>query len=411
MGQLISHYGNMPTRWVLVLVSWWWCQNLCATESTDWPNYRGPNYNGVSQERKLKSGELKKLWEANVNTGFSGVTVVDGFLYTMGNKKEKDIIYCLDANTGEKIWEYSYACKLDPNLYEGGPNATPTVYETKVYTLSREGHMYCIDAKTGKAFWARFAKEDFETSPPTWGFSGSPVVMGQVVIYNVGSAGLALDKDTGKSVWSSGGDLAGYATPVPYTLYDHTWVAIFTGNRLLGINPKTGEELWNYDWKTSYKVNAADPIFFNNYAFISSGYNTGCTLIDISKSEPEEVWTNKQIRNQFSSSVLWRGHIYGIDGNVNRRNKLVCIELASGELKWRSKATGFGSLIVADNKLVILNEEGYLIIAEARSSKYKELSRRRVLLGKCWTAPTVANGKLFARNADGVLVCLDIKEE
>ena len=411
MRQLVQHYTNVSKLCLLVLVALLYSRNVFAVESTDWPNYRGPNHDGVSHERRLKGDELKKLWEANVNTGFSGITVVDDRLYTMGNKKEKDIIYCLDANTGKKIWEYSYGCKLDPNLYEGGPNATPTVYENKVYTLSREGHMYCIDAKTGKAFWGRFAKEDFETSPPTWGFSGSPVAMGQVVIYNVGSAGLALDKDTGKSIWSSGGDLAGYATPVPYTLYDHTWVAIFAGERLVGVNPKDGEELWNYDWKTSYKVNAADPVFFNNYAFVSSGYNTGCTLIDISKSEPEEIWTNKQLRNQFTSSVLWRGHIYGIDGNVNRRNKLVCLELASGELKWRSKATGFGSLIVADNKLVILNEEGYLIIVEARSNKYKELSRRRVLLGKCWTAPTISNGKLFARGADGVLICLDMKKE
>ena len=382
---------------------------LEVSHAADWPHYRGLNYDGISREKNLKIEKLDKLWEAKVNTGFSGITVANGFAYTMGNKGGKDIVYCLNANTGKIVWKYTYACKLDPNLYEGGPNATPTIDDGKVYTLSREGHMYCIDAETGKASWGRFAQEDFNAKPPQWGFSGSPTVMGDIVLYNVGSTGLALDKNTGKQIWNSGGENAGYATPIPYTLYDHTWVALFTADRLVGVNPKNGEELWEYEWLTSYKVNAAVPIFFNNFVFISSGYNTGCTLIDISKAEPKEVWMNKKIRNQFSSSVLWRGNIYGVDGNVNRRNRLVCLELASGLTKWRSKSLGFGSLILADGNLIVLNEEGYLIFIEARSDKYNELNRRRILTGKCWTVPTVSNGKIYARNAEGMLVCLDMK--
>ena len=404
------HFSGIIISGLFVVMGCWGYLSSEASESSGWPCFRGPNHDGISLEKNLKTDKLKKLWGAKVNTGFSGIIVVDGNLYTMGNKKDRDIVYCLDAKNGKIVWKYDYGCKLDPNLYEGGPNATPTFYENKIYTLSREGHMYCLDAKTGKAYWARFAQDDFEIKPPTWGFSGSPLVMDNKVLYNLGSAGLALDKDTGREIWSSGGGVSGYATPVPYTIYEHTWVAFFGAKALIGVNPKNGKKLWQYPWKTSYKINAADPIFFNNYAFISSGYNTGCALIDISKKKPEEVWVAKKVlRNQFSSSVLWRGHIYGIDGNVNRRNKFTCLELASGAVKWSSKSIGFGSLIIADNKLIILNEKGHLIIAEARSDKYNEISRRRILLGKCWTVPTLCDGKLFARNAEGSLVCLDMK--
>ena len=410
MNRFFIHFFRTVQYTLLTyLVAYLSFEFLTASEDTDWPHYRGPDYNGTSREKNLKTENLKKLWEAQVNTGFSGVTVADGRAYTMGNKEGKDIVYCLNTDTGKIVWQYNYSCKLDPNLYEGGPNATPTISDGKVYSLSREGHMYCLDAKTGKALWARFAQEDFDAIPPTWGFSGSPTVLGKVVVYNVGSAGLALDKETGRQVWSTGGENAGYATPVPYTLYDHTWVALFAADRLIGINPKNGEELWQYEWITPYKVNAAVPVFFNNFVFVSSGYNTGCALVDVSKSKPNEVWRNKQLRNQFSSSVLWRNHIFGIDGNANRRSKLICLELASGTAKWSSKKIGFGSLICADGKLMVLNDEGYLIMAKARSDKYDELSRRRVLLGKCWTAPTISGGKLYARSADGVVICLDMK--
>ncbi len=380
-----------------------------AIETYNWPYYRGLNHDGISKETDLNINNLEKLWQVNVNIGFSGITILDNKLFTMGNKNDQDIVYCLDATNGKIIWTYSYDCKLDPNMYEGGPNATPTIFKNKVYTLSKEGHIFCLDNATGKVLWSHNAMVEFNTKPPSWGFSSSPTIVGDNVIYNIGSKGLALNKDNGKVVWSSSGKSAGYASATPYNNQGQVGILMFTGNELKSINPNNGEEHWSYPWKTSYNVNAAAPIVFNTHVFISSGYNEGCTVLDISQSKAKELWINKELRNQFNSSILTKGKIYGIDGNSGRRNKFVCLNSINGKVFWSQKDFGFGSLILADKKLFVLRENGELVIIEARRDKYNELAKKKILNARCWTVPTVCNQKLYARDASGTLVCLDLK--
>ena len=377
----------------------------------DWPHYRGPNYDGITDEKIPQLKEFKLLWQVNVNIGFSSITVVDGCAYTMGNKDNVDSIYCLDTNSGKKIWEYKYSCKLRPKSYEGGPNATPTIYGGKVYTLSKEGHVFCLDAKSGNVLWSRHAQEDFNALPPSWGFAGSPTIVENKVILNVGSAGLALNKDTGKEIWSSEGKLAGYSSPLPYRVGERKGIAFFNAKELISVDSADGTKLWSYKWKTFMKINVASPVLFQKYMFISSGYNEGCSVIDISLETPKEIWTNKELRNQFSSSVLRDGYLFGIDGNVGRRNKLKCINLINGELLWSKKDFGFGSLILADDTLIILKDGGELVLVEARPDQYKENHRQKILSGKCWTVPTLSQGKLYARNAEGALVCMGFKAD
>lgn len=383
--------------------------SIMASGKFSWPHYRGPNYDGISTEKNLKIKDLKKLWETNINTGFSSITVVNGLAYTMGNTGDADIVYCLDANSGKIQWKQSYPCGLNAKSYEGGPNSTPTLFDGKVYTLSQEGHLYCFNAISGKVLWSRHAQKELNVQAPSWGFSGSPTISNNKVYYNVGSIGLCLEPETGKTIWSSKGDLAGYSSPLPYQTKGKVRIALFNAKRLVAVDPEDGNVLWEYKWKTSYKVNAATPIVFKNYMFISSGYNEGCAMLDISEAKPQELWSNKLLRNQFNSSVWLNGHLYGIDGNAGRRNSLKCISSVTGELAWSEKNFGFGSLILADDKLIILKEEGELVIADARSDGYEILHSQKILRGKCWTVPTLCNGKLFARNAEGILVCLDMR--
>ncbi len=375
----------------------------------DWPHYRGPDYNGISTEKNLNFGNMSELWKANVDTGFSSLAVVRGLLYTMGNRDGTDVVHCRNAENGDAVWSYSYPCKLDPNMYEGGPNATPTVSGGKVYTVSKEGHLLCFDAKTGKKHWERNAVRDFGASRPAWGFSGSATVIGDAVIFNVGPAGLALHKDTGETLWSSGSGISGYATPVPYSFRDEVAVVIFGAERLNGARVVDGKSLWSHKWKTDYEVNAADPVVFGNYVFLSSGYGKGCAVVDVGGAEPVALWTNKEIRNHFSSSVLWRGHVYGFDGNANRRSRLVCATSAAGAVKWQTEDVGFGSVILADGRLIMLNEGGELVVATATQDGYREVARKHILKGKCWTAPALSNGRIYARAAGGDLVCIDVR--
>jgi outer membrane protein assembly factor BamB len=313
------------------------------------------------------------------------------------------VTYCLDAHTGKLIWYHSYPCPLDPKNFEGGPCATPTVADGRVYTYSRKGDLFCLDAAKGAALWSKNLNRELELAIPTWGASSSVLVQGDLAVVNMGSAGVALDRKTGKVVWTSGKSAGGYATPVPLTIGADPCLAIFSRQSLIAVKAATGQEVWSYPWKTDYDVNAADPIVAGDKIFISSGYNRGGALLKLGAGTPEKVWENKNMRNHFNSCVLWQGYLYGPDDNSLR-----CLAFDTGEVKWTDREFRKGSLMMADGKLIGLSERGQLIIAEPSPDAFKPISRAQVLTGKCWTMPVLSNGHIYCRNAVGDVVCLDV---
>jgi outer membrane protein assembly factor BamB len=241
---------------------------------------------------------------------------------------------------------------------------------------------------------------------PGWGFASSPVILGNAVFLNVGTRGTALDKNTGKVLWTTGDQASGYSSLVPVTLGNTKSLVLFTAQSVAAVEPTTGKELWSYPWKTSYDVNAAEPIVSGDHVFISSGYNHGAALLRINNGKPERVWENKQMRNQHNSCVLINGALYGFDGDSN--SDLKCLDFNTGEVKWSQSGLGKGTLMAADGKLIVLAEKGELVIAAADPTAFKPLTRWQVLGGKCWTAPVLSNGRIYCRNARGDLVCVDV---
>ena len=380
--------------------------------AANWPNYRGANHDGISNETGWRSTwqEAPEIsWKASLGWGFASMAVKDGRVYAMGNVDDNDIVYCFDADSGRELWKQSYPCPLFKKQHEGGPAATPTVEGGAVYTFSKNGDVLRLDAKTGEVVWHENIQKELGLKSLTWHFSGSPVIVGDLVILNAGSAGVALDKSDGRVVWHNGKGAAGYASPVPFTRNGKECVALFGSQHLFGIETATGKILWRFKWKTSYDINSADPIVDGDNIFISSGYNQGCALLRMRGDEVTQVYSNKNMRNQCNCSVLWKGHVYGFDGQVGGRGKLTCIDLATGQVKWAQGGMGTGSLMLADGKLVILSERGKLVIAEASPEKFTELASAQILNGKCWTVPVLANGRVYARNAAGDLVCVDIR--
>jgi outer membrane protein assembly factor BamB len=379
----------------------------------DWPHWRGPHHNGISDEKGWRDTWPEEgptvAWKASVGTGFSSVAVSQGRLYTLGNTDEKDTVACLDAVTGKAIWSHTYDAPLGMLNFEGGPTATPTVEGDKVYTLSRWGDLFCFDAASGKVRWSRNLPKETGVPVPAWGFAGSPLVYDDLLVVNVGDAGMALDKESGKEVWASANEDAGYSTPVPFRQGDE-WLALFSsGQAFTAVSLRTGKQKWQVRWATNYGVNSADPVLGGDGVLVSSGYNKGAALLKMGAGEPVEVWRNKNMRSHCNPGVLLDGCLYGIDGDANGRAGLRCLDWKTGQVRWTQEDVGCGAVMAADGKLIVLSDAGELLVAKASPEGFTPSARARVLDGKCWTVPVLANGRIYCRDAAGDLVCVDVR--
>lgn len=379
-----------------------------VAKPTDWPNWRGPDHNGISRETgwNPKSG-MNVLWRAKVGTGYSSFAVSKGRAYTMGNTKNKDTVWCFDAENGKVLWSHTYACPLEPNSHDGGAAATPTVDGDRVYTLSKRGHLFCFDAAGGEIKWAKTCP----ARPPEWGFAGSVFVLDRMLILNVGTAGMALDKtQNGRRIWINGQGRGGYGTPVPYKANGRQCVAFFVERSMVGLLAANGQKLWEYPWKTRYDVNAADAIVRGDKVFLSSGYKKGCALIQVGRGQPNRIWQSREMCNHFNSCVLIDGCLYGFDENL-----LKCIDFMTGGVRWSQGGLGKGALMAADGKLIIMAEHGKLVIAEASPTAYKEIASKQIFTGRtrCWTTPVLSGGRIYCRQTrdGGPVACVDVKGE
>jgi outer membrane protein assembly factor BamB len=389
---------------------------VCAV-ADDWPNWRGPQHNGISNEINWGGDwaacEPNVLWEQQVGTGFSSIAVAEGRLYTMGNSNlvvdrvtiAHDMVYCLDPNTGEILWTHAYPSTLAPYLYEGGPSATPTIADSNVYTFSKQGMAYCLDANDGGVLWQSDVVADYGMRVPTYGFAGSPYVDANLVIYNAGTHGLALHAADGTLAWETGTNRSGYSTPVPFDFEEQPLLVLMGEKTFAAVQAQTGEVLWEHPWVTRYNANIPDPIVDSNLVFVSTGYQEGSALFDVATGQVTELWFQRNVQTWLNSSVLWQGYLYGPNDNGKT---LTCVERDTGWIMWTRDGFGNGSVMLADGKLIALSEDGELWIAEASPAGYRGIGRGRILTGKCWSVPVLANGKIYARNAMGHLVCVEL---
>jgi outer membrane protein assembly factor BamB len=408
---LMSH-KNLRRQILLSLVSFALMIGLACLLSQplfadDWNQWRGSERNGISNETgwsaTWSADGPKQLWKVAVGIGYTSVSVSNGFLYTMGNTNKTDTVYCLDANKGTEIWKYSYPCAAEGAGYPG-PASTPTIDGNSVYTLSREGHLFCFDAKTGQIKWSKNIPKDFEANLPDWGIACSPLVFGEKLIVSGGRT-VAVNKNTGELIWKSQDYHGGYSSPMIFDFEKKPILAIFNTLGLVILNSENGQEITHQAWKTDYNVNASTPIIAGSNIFISSGYNVGGALFSFDGKSLTQIWKNKNMRNQFTNSVLFNDNLYGFD-----EEQLRCLDFKTGTVKWTQKGTGIGTLMIADGKLIAITAKGTLMIIEASPDAYKELASANVLSGLCWTVPVLSGGKIYCKNHEGDLVCLDVKK-
>ena len=385
------------------------------SRAADWPNYRGPHHNGISDETDLldsfpASGPTI-LWKAKVNVGFSAFSVAGGHAYTAGNADGKDTLYCFDAETGKELWKHSYDAELGDNLFEGGPTATAAVEAGRVYFNSRWGDVFCLDANTGKVIWSTNVAKETGCNTPDWGFGGSPLLYKNTVVLNMCEAGVGLDKANGKIVWKSGKKDAGYSTPVPIIDRKQNIALFGNGAAYLAVNLDSGKELWRVRWVTQAGINAADPLVKGDEFMISSGYTKGSELLKMGTGEPTVVWKNREFSTHISPAVLVGDYVYGDNKMASEGGPLVCIEFGTGKQKWEYPGVGTGGIVAAGNKLFAMTEKGKLFVGPASPDGFKPTAQAQILTGKTWAPPVIANGRLYIRNAQGDCVCVDLRKK
>ncbi|MDZ7365155.1 MAG: PQQ-like beta-propeller repeat protein [candidate division KSB1 bacterium] len=385
-----------------------------ASAPDDWPQWRGPNRDGISKETGLlkswPEGGPKVLWRVPSGEGYAGIVIAKGRGYTMYGQGGSEFVICFDPANGKELWRFK-ADALFGNDQGNGPRSTPVVDGDLVFALSGSGKLHALSAAEGKAAWSHDLRAEYGGKIPTWGVSTTPLVEGNLLIVDVGGKSghsvMAFNKANGSVVWKSESDIPGYSAPIAITTNSVRQILVFTGSGLVSVAPNDGKLFWRHDWETRYDVNAATPVFIPpDKIFISSGYGKGGALLQTQagngRATVRELWRVRDMANHFSSSVLLNNHLYGFDEGL-----LTCLDLATGKTKWQQRGFQKGSLLLADGHLIVLGEYGNLALVEATPDGYKEKSSVQILKGKCWTMPTLANGRLYLRNQSEML-CLEV---
>lgn len=377
----------------------------------DWPGWRGPAGDGRSSVTGIRtdwSQGLEQLWEVNFlcqgheSVTWSAPAVQGNRLVVPGRDEDNDLVFCLDPQTGALIWIGRYEAQTDSN-HGGGPRATPYIDGDRVYTFGRSGDLVCWDLHDGRLLWRRNVRE-VGGENPTWGHSSSPMVYGDWVVVQGGGEALvvAYDKMTGEPVWTSLQGRAGYATPILYEIGDHQALLVFHGEGLSALDPGTGSELWSVPWRTPYKVNATTPVVSGDLLFITSGYRTGCQVLQVQQEQASELWRSNVIASHHSDPILIDGFLYGYSGQSHQnRGTFKCVELATGQERWATSEMGWGTTVWVDGYLLCMDIKGNLFLVEPNPDAWHKVAEFRGALGRvshhAWTIPVVANGRLYLR--------------
>ncbi|HKV35866.1 MAG TPA: PQQ-binding-like beta-propeller repeat protein [Pyrinomonadaceae bacterium] len=386
-----------------------------AAAGANWPQWRGPNRDGVSKE----TGLLKQwpadgpplVWKAiGAGRGYSSFSVANGRLYTMGLRGDREFVVAFDVANGKEVWATPHGSAFR-NDRGDGPRGTPTIDGDRLYALGGNGDLSCMDARTGKVVWSKNVLREFDGSNITWGISESPLVLGNKVLVNAGGKNasiVALNKESGAVIWKSQSDDAGYSSAIPLQVNGGTQVIFFTAQRALGLDANDGRLLWDYGRPANNVANVATPIARGNRVFISSDYGTGGGVVEIkADGKAQEIYFTKDMRNHHSSSVLIGDYLYGFSSSV-----LTAMKFDTGEIAWRNRSVGKGSLVYADGNLYCLSEGGVVGLVEATPTEYREKGRFRIPQDSLptWAHPVVVGGRLYLRDQD-TIYAFDVKQK
>jgi len=372
-----------------------------------WTNFRGPKRDGRYDEAAVStnwpSTGLPVVWKQPVGVGYASFVVADGKAYTIEQRRSQEVVAAYDINNGRELWTQKWNAEFSDSTGDG-PRATPTWEQGRVYALGATGELRCLDANNGSVIWGKNILNDNSAKNLPWAMAASPLIVDDKVIVLPGGGNgksvVAYNKNTGAPVWKALSDPQAYVSPMLVELAGRRQIVVVSSYRVVGLAPENGALLWSYPWDTDMGINVSQPIMVDkNRFFISSGYGKGAALVEVKGSgdsfTASTVWENKNMKNKFNSSVLHNGYVYGLDEGI-----LVCLDVNTGERKWKEGRYGYGQVVLAGNHLIVTSDQGDLALVNASPDKYTEVARFSAVQGQTWNYPAIANGKLLVRNSN-----------
>jgi outer membrane protein assembly factor BamB len=372
-----------------------------------WTNFRGPKRDGKYDEASVATNwpasGLPVLWKQPVGVGHASFAIADGKAYTIEQRRNQEVVAAYDINNGRELWTQKWNAEYTDSTGDG-PRSTPTWDQGRIYALGATGELRCLDANSGAVIWGKNILTDNQAKNLSWAQAASPLIVDDKVVVLPGGTGgksvVAYNKMNGAPVWKSLDDPQAYVSPMLVELAGRRQIVVVSSYRVTGLAPENGKLLWSHPWNTDGGINVSQPIVVDrNRFFISSGYGKGAALVEVKGSgdslTASTIWENKNMKNKFNSSVLHNGYVYGLDEGI-----LVCLDVNTGERKWKDGRYGYGQIILAGNHLIVTSAEGEVALVKASPDQYTELARFPALKGQTWNYPAIAGGRLLVRNSN-----------
>jgi outer membrane protein assembly factor BamB len=379
---------------------------VSAPPRESWPDFRGPGRDGRYSDAPIRTDwpkeGLPRLWKQPIGPGYASFVVANGRAFTIEQRRREEVVAAYDVETGRELWTNRWTAEFVESMGGNGPRATPTYHDGRLYALGAIGELRCLDASTGAVVWHRNILVDNDATNLAWGMAAAPLIVDDSVVVLPGGAGgrsvVAYHRATGEIVWTSLDDRQAYTSPMLVTLGGMRQILVVSATRVVGLTTDGGRLLWEYPWVTDMGINVAQPVLLDgDRVFISAGYDHGAAAFQVThegdRFTARSVWESRTMKNKFSSSLLYRGHLYGLDESI-----LACVDAATGQLKWKGGRYGYGQVMLAGDHLIVLTEDGDVVLVNATPERHEEVARFSAIAGKTWNHPVIADGRLLVRN-------------
>jgi outer membrane protein assembly factor BamB len=385
-------------------------QSPLTLSAGDWPTYRGPDRDGVIPGITIatdwSAAPPKLLWRRRVGPAWSSVIVIGDRLFTQEQRGEQEMVVCYEASTGNEVWAHADPVRFWETVSGAGPRATPTFASGRLFTLGATGILNCLEAATGQRYWSHDVAAEAPAKPPMWGYSSSPLVVEDKVIVFAGGEGprnlLAYGTDTGELAWAAPASHDSYSSPQLATIAGRRQCLLLGDRGLTAVDPATGTVLWQFGWTQAGAPRAVQAHVLGPSRVVAGTLSgPGVGLVDVTQEGDRwtvaEVWATTQMKPEFPDFVVHQGHAYGFDGAL-----FCCLDLASGRRRWKDGRYGRGQVLLLPEQslLLVISEQGEVLLLAADPGRHRELGRFRALAEKTWNHPVIAHGRLYARNAE-----------